>query len=94
MRRGDDSDRRAKLVVECQSKHHDLPEKQKNDCMKAQLLKTVGVPLIYVRQVSGSEGTVYRFYTPDEKEEVSINWTCPTPREMKNLKVFFKKFCL
>jgi Uma2 family endonuclease len=62
--------RKAKLVVECQSHWHDSLEAQLRDRKKAKLLASVNVPLIYVRRI---DSRYYRFYTPNEKQEVIYN---------------------
>lgn len=72
MERDFGTNRKASLVVECQFRYHDNPEAQERDRRKAHLLKTVGVPLIYVRQVP-QDPRFYRFYTPDDTEDVFYN---------------------
>ncbi|HEY9301676.1 MAG TPA: hypothetical protein VIQ31_35995, partial [Phormidium sp.] len=72
MERGSRASRKAKLVVECQSHWHDSLEAQLRDRKKAKLLASVGVPLIYVRRIAEDQ-RYYRFYTPNEKQEVIYN---------------------
>lgn len=64
------TNRKAKLVVECQSHWHDSLEAQLRDRKKAKLLASVNVPLIYVRRI---DSRYYRFYTPNKKHEVIYN---------------------
>ncbi|MGA9378150.1 MAG: hypothetical protein WBV73_05225 [Phormidium sp.] len=64
--------RKAKLVVECQSHWHDSLEAQLRDRKKAKLLASVNVSLIYVRRIAEDQ-RFYRFYTPNEKQEVIYN---------------------
>ncbi|MBE9226901.1 DUF2726 domain-containing protein [Phormidium sp. LEGE 05292] len=66
------TNRKAKLVVECQSHWHDSLEAQLRDRKKAKLLASVNVPLIYVRRIAEDQ-RYYRFYTPNEKHEVIYN---------------------
>ncbi|EAW38320.1 hypothetical protein [Lyngbya sp. PCC 8106] len=68
------ANRQAKLVVECQSYFHNLPDVQKRDRLKAELLSVVKVPLIYVRRVD-EDGRFYRFFTPDERDEIYYSAT-------------------
>lgn len=58
------TDRRAKLVIECQSHWHNNAVAERRDRKKVQFLASVGVPLIYVRRVEADQ-RFYRFYTPD-----------------------------
>ncbi|MBD2183472.1 DUF2726 domain-containing protein [Planktothrix sp. FACHB-1355] len=70
--RGYRATRKAKLVVECQSQYHDSLDAQVRDRKKAGLLASVGVPLVYVRRVD-EDRRFYRFYTPNNREEVIYN---------------------
>jgi Protein of unknown function (DUF2726) len=72
IKRGCCASRKAKLVVECQSHWHDRPEVQQRDRKKARLLASVGVPLVYLRQID-RDRRFYRFYTPNGQKEVSYN---------------------
>ncbi len=78
--------RKAKLVVECQSHWHDLPEIQKRDWLKAELLAAVKVPLIYVRRVD-EDTRFYRFFTPNKQDEIYYNPI--TQAGQTELKTFF-----
>lgn len=60
------------VVIECQSHWHDRLEVQVRDRKKAQLLSSVGIPLVYLRQID-RDRRFYRFSTPNEKEEVFYN---------------------
>jgi hypothetical protein len=72
LEKGFKAQRKVKLVIECQSHFHDLLDVQVNDRKKQKLLSLVKVPLIYVRRVE-EDGRFYRFYTPDQKEEIYYN---------------------
>ncbi|MBW3587194.1 MAG: DUF2726 domain-containing protein, partial [Cyanobacteria bacterium 0813] len=72
MERGYCASRKAKLVIECQSHWHDRPEVQERDRKKARLLASVGVPLVYLRQID-RDRRFYRFYTPNGQKEVFYN---------------------
>ncbi|MFB2839080.1 hypothetical protein [Floridanema evergladense] len=85
--RGSHASRKAKLVVECQSHWHDSLEAQLRDRKKAKLLASVNVPLIYVRKI---DSRYYRFYTPNEKQEVIYNII--TQQEWAELEAFLLSF--
>lgn len=72
LERGFGASRKAKLVVECQSHFHDSPEAMERDRIKAELLESVGVPLIYTRSVDEDRRFI-RFFTPDGETEVFYN---------------------
>lgn len=72
MERGYCASRQAKLIVECQSHWHDTFEAQNRERQKSQFLADAGVPLIYVRRVD-ADRRFYRFYTPNEQNEVLYN---------------------
>lgn len=72
MERGYCASRQAKLVIECQSHWHDRLEVQVRDRKKARLLASVGVPLVYLRQID-LDRRFYRFYTPNGQKEVFYN---------------------
>ncbi|MEB3882306.1 DUF2726 domain-containing protein [Lyngbya sp. CCY1209] len=63
---------KAKLVVECQSPFHDLPDVMERDRKKAELLAVVGVPLIYTRSVDEDRRFI-RFFTPHGDTEIFYN---------------------
>lgn len=63
---------KAKLVVECQSPLHDLPDVRERDRKKAELLALVGVPLIYTRSADEDPRFV-RFFTPHGDTEIFYN---------------------
>jgi hypothetical protein len=73
------SDRRTKLVIECQSHYHDTEIQQRRDRRKAQLLEAAGIPLVYVRYLDG-DSRYYRFYNVDESEEILYNLVTQTER--------------
>ncbi|MEG5161985.1 DUF2726 domain-containing protein [Microcoleus sp. AT3-A2] len=72
MERGCGGSRKVKLVIECQSHWHDRPEVQERDRTKAQLLASVGVPLVYLRPID-RDRRFYCFYTPNGQKEVLYN---------------------
>ncbi|MEB3232021.1 MAG: DUF2726 domain-containing protein [Leptolyngbyaceae bacterium] len=90
MKKGLGSDRKAALVIECQSWYHDDPHAQERDNRKVQLLKTVGVPLIYIRQVA-QDHRYYRFYTPDGTAEIFYNLV--TQENRGELEAFLLRHC-
>lgn len=71
------SNRKAKLVIECQSHWHDSFEAQVRDRKKARLLAAVGVPLVYVRRIE-EDKRFYRFYTANNTSEVIYNLVTQT----------------
>ncbi len=81
--------RKAKLVIECQSYWHDNHEAQTRDRLKAELLQSAGVPLIYVRRVN-TDSRFYRFFTPDQSQEVLYNIITQT--EKRQLRDFLNQF--
>ena len=85
------SDRRAKLVIECQSRWHDNLMAQRRDRKKAQLLASIGVPLIYARQVEVDQRFI-RFYTPEDQQETVYNLVTQSNRA--ELEAFFQQYCL
>jgi Uma2 family endonuclease len=83
------ANRKAKLVIECQSHWHDSLEAQLRDRKKAKLLASVNVPLIYVRRIAEDQ-RYYRFYTPNEKQEVVYNII--TQQGWAELEAFLQSF--
>jgi Protein of unknown function (DUF2726) len=73
------SDRRTKLVIECQSHYHDTQIQQRRDRRKAQLLEAACIPLVYVRYLDG-DSRYYRFYNVDESEGLLYNLVTQTER--------------
>ena len=88
MERACGASRKAKLVIECQSHWHDRPEVQERDRTKAGLLASVGVPLVYLRQID-RDRRFYRFYTPNGQKEVCYNSI--TQRGRTELEVFLQR---
>ncbi len=66
------TDRKAKLVLECQSHFHDQLATQARDRRKAKFLSAAGIPLIYVRYID-NDSRFYRFYMPNESQQVFYN---------------------
>lgn len=66
------SDRRTKLVIECQSHYHNTEIQQRRDRRKAQLLDAAGIPLIYVRYLD-TDSRYYRFYRPNSSQAILYN---------------------
>lgn len=86
--RGLKTNRQAKLVIECQSFCHKLPEVKESDYHKSQILSTVNIPLIYVEQVPEDE-RFYRFYTANEKTGIFYNLITQDNRQQ--LKTFLEQ---
>jgi Protein of unknown function (DUF2726) len=74
------SDRRTKLVIECQSHYHDTDIQQHRDRRKAQLLEAADIPLIYVRYLD-ADSRYYRFYSVDGSKELLYNLVTQENRE-------------
>jgi hypothetical protein len=82
--------RKACLAFECQSPWHNLEDVQKRDRIKAQILASTGIPLVYVQYTDYPR--VLRFWLADDSEDLLYN---PFTQEGRTeLAAFLKKHCL
>jgi len=80
MERGYCASRKAKLVIECQSHWHDRPEVQVRDRKKARLLASVGVPLVYLRQIDRSTLLSFLHSQWTKRSLLQLNYPTRTDR--------------